>query len=88
MFLRELPNPIKLYNIDGTQNSAGSITHTVRLLTRVEGMKPQLLEFMITNLGSEEVILGLLWLKQTKPKVDWKLGTLEPPEKETNELLY
>ena len=62
IFTRRLPHPITLYNIDGTPNEAGKITHSARLLSTIDHNQPQLLEYLITNLGSEDVILGLPWL--------------------------
>ena len=77
MHLRPLPHAIKLYNIDGTSNSAGKITHLVKLLASIDGNSPQLLEFLVTHLGSEKVILGLPWLRHVNPKIDWACGHLK-----------
>ena len=60
------------------------ITHTIRLTVTPEGMGPQLLEFMVTELGQENIILGLPWLRDMNPKVDWRLGTLKPTKKTSN----
>lgn len=81
MTKQRLPEPIKLFNIDGSINTVGSITHLVRLLVTLENMEAQLLEFLVTNLGSENVILGMPWLKAVNPKVDWVKGTIELPGK-------
>ena len=80
MRMRRLPEPIKLFNIDGTQNSAGDITHTIRLLVTPEGMESQPLEFLVTNLDSENLILGLPWLRMTNPTIDWKRNLLSTNE--------
>ena len=74
MNIRPLQHPIKLYNIDGSLNRAGSITHSVRLMTQVDKNPPQLLEFLVTNLGNEDIILGLPWLRRVNPNIDWKEG--------------
>ena len=81
MNIRPLQHPIKLYNIDGSLNCAGSITHSVRLMTQVDKNPPQLLEFLVTNLGNEDIILGLPWLRRVNPNIDWKEGRLQIPEK-------
>ena len=70
MIKRPLPQSIKLFNIDGSLNRAGSITHSVRLLTEVNGNPPQLLEYLVTNLGTEDIILGLPWLRRVNPDID------------------
>ena len=33
-------------------------------------------DFLVTNLGGEDVILGLPWLQETNPQVDWEKGHL------------
>ena len=77
IFTRRLPHPITLYNIDGTPNEAGKITHSARLLSTIDhNDHPQLLEYLITNLGSEDIILGLPWLRKVNPAIDWKKGQL------------
>ena len=38
------------------------------------------LEFLVTNLGpTEDVILGLPWLKKVNPIIDWEHGQVELP---------
>ena len=34
-------------------------------------------EFLITNLGTEDVILGLLWLQMVNPRIAWTTRSLE-----------
>jgi len=53
-----LEHPILLYNIDGSRNEAGSITHKVKLALRV-GQDVEKFDFFVTSLGPEKVILGL-----------------------------
>ena len=50
-----LENPIRLYNINGSLNEAGSITHKVKLTLRV-GEDKEKFDFYLTSLGSEKVI--------------------------------
>ena len=35
---------------------------------------------MVTNLGPEEVVLGLPWLRKVNPEIDWKQGMLSLDE--------
>ena len=55
---RPLERTISLHNIDGSQNKAGSLTHSARLQLTV-GSHTEQAEFLVTDLGPEEVILGL-----------------------------
>ena len=72
---RPLNRRIRLCNIDGSENRAGSISRSTRLCLRV-GDAREWHEFMVTNLGPEEVVLGLPWLRKVNPEIDWKRGTL------------
>ena len=64
-----LRHPIRLLNIDGTPNQAGSITHFARLELTVDGYS-EWTDFLITDLGGEDVILGLPWLKRHNPSIN------------------
>ena len=77
MFQKPLEKPIIIYNIDGTLNKAGSITHYVNLILQVKGDKEKIFKFLITDLGPEIVILGLPWLRHRNPDIDWMNGTMK-----------
>jgi hypothetical protein len=70
-----LEHPIRLHNIDGTLNEAGSITHKVKLSLKV-GADEETFEFYVTSLGPEKVILGLPWLRHRNPTINWQEGTM------------
>ena len=59
--------PIHIWNVDGTHNQGGAITHYTDLKVRT-GEQKKTLRFLITNLGREEVILGYPWFTAFKPK--------------------
>src|SRR6201996_9570085 len=71
-----LEHPILLYNIDGSRNEAGSITHKVRLNLRV-GQDREKFNFYISSLGPKKVILGLPWLHHRNPQINWQEGTMQ-----------
>ena len=75
MLQEQLEYPITLYNIDGLQNEAGSITHKVRLLLKVSSDEEKF-DFYVTSLGPEKVILGLPWLRHRNPQINWQQGTM------------
>jgi hypothetical protein len=75
-----LKHPILLYNIDGSPNTAGSITHYTRLRLTL-GSHSEWTDFLVTRLGNDHLILGLPWLRKVNPKVDWLQGHLEIPKK-------
>ena len=68
-----LLSPIPVFNVDGTPNQQGFITHCVRRNLTIAGVT-QRTRFLVTALGNENIILGLPWLRQTNAKVDWKRG--------------
>lgn len=75
MIQQELKRPIILHNIDGTLNKLGSITHYVRLRLTV-GDHREMAEFMVTDIGPEDIILGLPWLRRVNLEIDWAGGKL------------
>jgi len=77
-----LDEPIKVYNVDGTRNKEGTITDFVRLMVEVQGMYMHV-DLLVMGLGRNKVILGLPWLEDVNPDIDWKKGTLkwrDPPD--------
>ncbi|EEB94566.1 hypothetical protein MPER_06600, partial [Moniliophthora perniciosa FA553] len=50
----------------------------------------EVIELLVTDLGPEEVILGLPWLKKVNPDIDWKAGLMnirvEEEKEEKNEV--
>ena len=75
MLKEPLEHPIRLVNIDGSLNKAGSITHKVRLTLKV-GQDKEKFDFFLTSLGPEKVILELPWLWHGNPQIDWQGGTM------------
>ncbi len=71
-----IDKPIKIWNIDGTLNQDSNITHYTDLQVRT-GKETHVLQFLITNLGKDEVILGYPWFTTFEPKIQWKEATLE-----------
>ena len=73
---RKLSRPIPVYNVDGTPNKAGSITEVVDLVLRFEDHSEGAI-FAVTNLGKQDLILGLTWLRNHNPEVDWQTGEVK-----------
>ena len=68
--------PISMYNVDGTKNSAGQITHCTDVTITYQGHKEQV-TMEITDLGWNQMILGYMWLKYHSPEIDWETGTIK-----------
>jgi hypothetical protein len=70
-----LQHPIPVFNIDGTLNKDGSIKETVSIQVEGSGHVENLRCF-VTELGDNNMILGLPWLKKHNPDVEWNTGKI------------
>jgi len=72
-----------VFNVDGTQNKKGTITHFTELDVNF-GTWTRKTRFLISGLGKQQLIFGFPWLERENPTIDWKRGSLEwkrPPMK-------
>ena len=74
--LEALANPIRVFNVDGSCNSAGDVTHAVNLMVDFLGHREEL-RAEVTNLGKNSLILGYTWLKKHNPLIDWEKGSVK-----------
>src|SRR6266581_8796490 len=72
---RPLQKPRKIWNIDNMANQAGSITHYVDLNVQTNGFK-RTIRLLITNIGSEDIVLGYPWMAAFKPQFTWGSGVI------------
>ncbi|ESK82302.1 hypothetical protein Moror_5417 [Moniliophthora roreri MCA 2997] len=72
----QLPEKIKVFNVDGTLNKAAWISHVVELEFKIAG-KEFRENFMISGIGDESIILGLPWLQYHNPQIDWETGEVK-----------
>jgi len=73
--LEPLAKPIQAFNVDGTLNTTGTITHSVAADVLVNDLH-MMVNFLVTGLGRVTLILGYPWLQTWNPDVDWHEGTL------------
>ena len=66
----------KIWNIDGTTNKAGALTHCVDLEVRT-GDRQEVMKFLVTDLGGEDLILGYPWLSTFEPKFRWRDASID-----------
>src|SRR5258707_3909027 len=69
-----LERPRKVWNIDNTENRAGSITHSITLDVQTNGKWNDMV-FLVTELGAEDLLLGYPWLATYEPRISWRLAT-------------
>ena len=73
---QNLLKPIKVRNIDGSLNVDGNIKQEVRIRFKINDIKFDEW-FYITNLGDQQMILGMPWLEAHNPLINWKKKTIE-----------
>ena len=71
-----LDEPLEVYNVDGTLNRKGTITHYTRILISLGG-RSTWEKFYITNLGYQRIILGFPWFRRHNPDIDWSTGRVQ-----------
>ncbi len=71
--IKQLPNPCKLFNVDGTENRSGDLCYYTVLNVRT-GATTVPLQFFLSDLGEHKAILGYPWFAAMQPKIDWKCG--------------
>jgi hypothetical protein len=74
--LTKLEYPITAQNVDRTENKQGTIRYYTDLDLQVNS-KTNMEQFLITGLENQKIILGLPWLREHNPKINWKEGTLQ-----------
>jgi hypothetical protein len=73
---KKLTQPWKVKNVDGTLNQSGEITDAVTLIV-THNRRPTQHLFFVTNITSDDLILGYPFFEDANPSVLWKEGRLE-----------
>jgi hypothetical protein len=71
--VQKLEEPQQVFNVNGTQNKQGQITHFIDLDVQT-GSSHWTMRFFLTNLGEQKVILGYPLFAATQPIIDWARG--------------
>jgi len=69
--LQKLKRPIIVRNVDGANNSTGTITHQVEVNMYYKGHVERI-RMDVCDLGKTEVILGMQWLQAHNPEINWE----------------
>ena len=56
------------------ENKAECITHYVTLNIQTKGVRTDM-NFLVTDVGNEDMALGYPWLATYKPHISWRLAT-------------
>ena len=74
-----LSTPIYAHNADGSPNQKGTICFQTKLTLQI-GEKEEQWWFYLLHLGKENLILGLPWLQETNPVINWTTGKIHLPQ--------
>jgi hypothetical protein len=75
MTLKPLPVERRSYNANGSENTAGVITHYVTLRLDINDHS-ELHHFYVIDLVNHDLFLGYDWLRQHNPTIDWSTNSL------------
>jgi predicted aspartyl protease len=73
---RSLGREIRVFNADATENKKGVINQYVRCQITI-GDHTHWQPFLVTDIGRQNIILGMSFLRRHNPEIDWKNGQLE-----------
>ena len=71
--IKKLPEPQKLFNVNGTTNRDGELQFFTDLQVQM-GTQCTNLRFFLSNLGENKAILGYPWFVVVQPWINWKKG--------------
>lgn len=72
---KEKKNVSPIIGLNGERLGPG-ITHETGRLPMIVGNHFETINFDITNLGEYDVVIGIPWLRQHNPAIDWRNGTI------------
>jgi hypothetical protein len=70
-----LTNPRNIRMLDGSLPKNGKVWHKVFLEFTCQGI-PSTAEFLVCPIGKNQAILGMPWLQDQNPDIDWKEQTI------------
>ena len=63
--------PREIYLADGKLSAVGPVTHLTKVPMAISNHR-ELAIFQVANLQCHEVILGMPWLREHNPRINWK----------------
>ena len=75
-FKMKLERPLKVKNIDRTENSRGNIMYQVKVNIFYKNYVEKI-KIDVCNLGKTEVILGMSWLQVHNLKINWEIEEMK-----------
>ena len=60
-------------------NKTGQVTHIVKTTLQLSDHRKEEV-IWVTDIGEEDFVIGLTWLKRWNPKINWKTGKMTMPK--------
>jgi hypothetical protein len=76
LLIKRLEKPRRLFNVDGTENKAGSLQFYANVSLQTGTQHTNHCLFLL-DLGEHKVILGYPWFATTQPKINWAWGWID-----------
>jgi hypothetical protein len=73
---RSLGREIRVFNADATENKKGLIKEYIRLPITI-GDHTNYQSFLVTDIGRQDIILGMSFLREHNPEINWSANKLE-----------
>ena len=73
---KDLRQPLRVNDVDGTENQAGRITEFCNLRLK-QGDRTSKQGYYVANLGRDRIILGHPWFRSFNPSINWETNQLE-----------
>src|SRR5580704_9867852 len=74
-----LKRSMVMKNADNSLNRAGKVTHKIYAKMTIQG-HTSLNQFLVTDIGDTDVIIGIDWMKRHNPLIDWEKETIVFPK--------
>jgi len=74
--MTKLKRPLKVKNVDRTENSGGNITHQIKVNVFYKNHMERI-RMNVCNLGKTKVILGMPWLQAHNLEINWETGEVK-----------
>lgn len=71
-----LKQHIKVFNTDSSENRQGTIKEYAQIPLKIRNHK-HIQTLLVTNIGKQDILLGMNFLKQHNPTINWEKGYLD-----------
>lgn len=85
LYTQQLANPIIFYNADSSSNKQRQAHQIADIQLKLRGILTHI-QALVVNIGNENMLLGLPWLRDTNSWINWEMGQLSFDKKHLHQL--